>query len=233
MAERLAGLDIRPGQRYLEIGCGTGAAAIHVACAYGLHVTGVDIDPEQVGMAETAARGLGGVTFRQADATCLPFPDACFDAAAMNKTTHHTPGWGAALAEMTRVVRPGGYVLCADLTVPGWMTPMPSCLSDARLACSLATTSTSAFANSDCGWSGRLPRGDSMRRCFAERRRRHDGCPSVAIHSSGARLSSPPVPRHVRGVPSTEGGRRSTASPSFSDTAPSRSLKLSVTTHAG
>lgn len=124
MAERLAGLDIRPGQRCLEIGCGTGAAAIHVACAYGLHVTGVDIDPEQVGMAETAARGLGGVTFRQADATCLPCPDACFDAAAMNKTTHHSPGWGAALAEMTRVVRPGGYVLYADATVPGWMTPM-------------------------------------------------------------------------------------------------------------
>ncbi|MGE3508694.1 MAG: class I SAM-dependent methyltransferase [Vicinamibacterales bacterium] len=124
MAERLEDLDTRPGQRYLDIGCGTGAAAIHVACAYGLRVTGVDLDPEQVGMAETAARGLGDVTFHLADATCLPFPNACFDVVAMNKTTHHIPGWRAALAEMTRVVRPGGYILYEDLTVPRWMTPL-------------------------------------------------------------------------------------------------------------
>jgi len=124
VAERLARLDVRRGQRYLDVGCGNGAAAIEAAQSFGLIVTGVDIDGEQVRAAEKAATGIDGVTFRQADAAHLPFPDGSFDFVATNKTTHHIPDWREALAEMMRVVKPGGYVVYADLTVPAWMAPL-------------------------------------------------------------------------------------------------------------
>ena len=119
--ERLKHLNLSPGQRYLDVGCGNGASAIHVAQTLGLDVTGIDVDPEQVRAAENAAKGIRGVTFRQGDATHLPFPDGFFDSVSTNKTTHHIPRWKEALAEMTRVVKPGGHIVCADLTVPVWM----------------------------------------------------------------------------------------------------------------
>jgi len=116
--ERLRPLAVRRRQRYLDVGCGNGAAAIQVAQQLALDVTGVDVDPEQVREARDASRHLENVAFRLGDAACLPFPDAAFDVVATSKTTHHLSRWQEALAEMTRVTRPGGYLLNADLVVP-------------------------------------------------------------------------------------------------------------------
>ena len=124
MAARLTSLDVHPGQRYLDVGCGNGASAIHMARTFGLEVTGVDIDPAQVRAAEEAASEADGVRFRHRDAAHLPFPDSSFDIVATNKTTHHIPRWREAMAEMARVVKPGGYLVYADLTVPAWMAAL-------------------------------------------------------------------------------------------------------------
>jgi ubiquinone/menaquinone biosynthesis C-methylase UbiE len=52
--------------------------------------------------------------------TCR-FDDAEFDIVATNKTTHHIPEWKAVLAEIVRVLKPGGYFIYGDLVVPSWL----------------------------------------------------------------------------------------------------------------
>ena len=111
-------------QKYLDVGCGNGMAALHIAAACGLDVTGIDLDPEQIRVALEAAGSRGKVRFLVGDATRLPFDDAEFDMVATNKTTHHIPEWKTALAEMVRVLRPGGYFIYNDLVVPLWLAAL-------------------------------------------------------------------------------------------------------------
>jgi ubiquinone/menaquinone biosynthesis C-methylase UbiE len=107
------------GSRYLDVGCGNGAATLAVARAYGLEATGIDVDPAQVALARAAGKGNARVHFVEADATRLPFADASFDAVASSKATHHIQAWTEALAEMARVIRPGGHLVYTDLVLPG------------------------------------------------------------------------------------------------------------------
>ena len=83
---RLNVVPTRPGQRLLEVGCGNGAAALHVARTLRLAVTGVDVDPDQIALARAAAGSQPGVQFQLADATRLPFDDGAFDIVSTNKT---------------------------------------------------------------------------------------------------------------------------------------------------
>lgn len=116
---RLRSLPIGADQTYLDVGCGNGAATLRVADAYGLSVTGVDVDPQQIEAARRSADGKINVRLMLADATCLPFGEAEFDVVATNKTTHHVPEWKKAIAEMIRVLKPGGYLVYSDLVIPG------------------------------------------------------------------------------------------------------------------
>ncbi|MFT3766015.1 MAG: class I SAM-dependent methyltransferase [Minicystis sp.] len=99
------------GKDVLEVGCGTGLLLRRMA-AFARSARGVDLSP---GMLERArARGL---EVAEASATDLPFPDASFDVACSFKVLAHVREIQRALAEMARVVRPGGYVL-AELYNP-------------------------------------------------------------------------------------------------------------------
>jgi ubiquinone/menaquinone biosynthesis C-methylase UbiE len=108
----------QPGQRLLDVGCGNGAAPIHLARALGVAVTGVDVDAEQIETAAATSKGQAGVRFLAADATMLPFANGEFDLVYTSKTTHHIHDWQRALAEMTRVLKPGGYLLYSDFVAP-------------------------------------------------------------------------------------------------------------------
>jgi ubiquinone/menaquinone biosynthesis C-methylase UbiE len=93
------------GRSLLEVGCGTGLVLERVARFAG-NAQGIDLSP---GMLERArARGLA---VQEADATALPFPDATFDVAYSFKVLAHVLQVDRALAEMARVVRPGGHVI--------------------------------------------------------------------------------------------------------------------------
>ena len=118
-AEQLVRLtNPQPGQRLLDVGCGNGAAAVHLASVFALDVTGIDVDPEQVDAALAAGSGSAAVRFVVADALDLPFSDGEFDLVHTNKTTHHIPDWRQALAEMTRVLKPAGFLVYTDFVAP-------------------------------------------------------------------------------------------------------------------
>ena len=115
---RVGGLDPRPGGRLLDVGCGNGAAAIHLTRAFVLNVVGVDVDPDQIAAAQAAAAGLDGARFLAANAAQLPFADGEFNLVYTNKTTHHIPDWPQALAQMARVLKPGGHLVYSDFVAP-------------------------------------------------------------------------------------------------------------------
>jgi SAM-dependent methyltransferase len=103
-------LDPVRGGRYLEVGCGTGADAIELARRCGVEVVGVD---SSVAMVEEArGRGLAGA--QVADAHALPFDADLFDGAWADRTFQHLADPVRAMAELARVIRPGGPVVVAD-----------------------------------------------------------------------------------------------------------------------
>lgn len=118
-AERLVRIaNPEAGQRLLDVGCGNGAAAIHLATTFGLEVTGVDIDPEQIDAAVEASTDLAAAHFLVADATHLPFAAGEFDLVHTSKATHHIREWQQALTEMARVLKPDGQLLYSDFVAP-------------------------------------------------------------------------------------------------------------------
>lgn len=94
-----------PGRSVLDVGTGTGRAALALA-ARGADVTGVDASAEMLAVAERRATAAGlRVAFVRGDAHGLDFPDASFDAAICLRVLMHTPDWRRSLAELCRVAR--------------------------------------------------------------------------------------------------------------------------------
>ncbi|GAB4110090.1 MAG: hypothetical protein OHK0013_45930 [Sandaracinaceae bacterium] len=103
--ETSAVLALASGREVLEVGCGTGLVLERVA-PVARRAEGVDLSPGM--LAHARARGL---SVREGDATKLPFADESFDLAYAFKVLAHVPDVDRAIAEMFRVVRPGGHVL--------------------------------------------------------------------------------------------------------------------------
>lgn len=106
---RFAG--VQAGETVLDVGTGTGVVALTAARA-GAKVTGLDLTPELLAQAHDNARiaGLGDVVWTEGDAEKLPFPDASFDIVLSQFGHMFAPRPEVAIAEMRRVLRPGGRV---------------------------------------------------------------------------------------------------------------------------
>src|SRR5207302_6452953 len=97
--------------RALEIGVGTGRIALPVVEA-GIPLTGIDLSlPMLQRLVEKTERGAPRFSLGIADATTLPFHDDAFGAAYAVHVLHLIPAWRDAIAELVRVVRPGGVIL--------------------------------------------------------------------------------------------------------------------------
>ena len=97
----------------LEVAIGTGLNLPFYPA--GVELTGSDLSPGMLGIAQTRARQLGRVVdLREADAQALPFPDASFDTVVCTFSLCAIPDERRAVSEMTRVLRPGGLLLLAD-----------------------------------------------------------------------------------------------------------------------
>jgi demethylmenaquinone methyltransferase/2-methoxy-6-polyprenyl-1,4-benzoquinol methylase len=105
---------VRPGDRVLDACCGTGDLALADERAGGT-VTGVDFSER---MLERARRKSSSIEWVQGDALELPFPDASFDAVTVGFGVRNVADVDRGLAELRRVLRPGGRLGVLDITTP-------------------------------------------------------------------------------------------------------------------
>jgi SAM-dependent methyltransferase len=117
-------LDPRPGRRWLDLACGTGAVAERAA-ARGAQVTGVDLAPALVETARqrAAERGLE-IDYRVGDCERLELPDASFDTVSSTCGVMFAPDHAATARELARVTQAGGAIALANWTPTGGVARM-------------------------------------------------------------------------------------------------------------
>ena len=132
----VAAAGIRPGDRVLDVACGTGVLTRAAARATGPGggVTGLDLDP---GMLAVAARMTPTLRWQQGTAEALPFPDGSFDAVVSQFGLMFVPDPALALREMMRVLVPGGRLA---LAVWASLTETPAYAAEVSLVERLAGT---------------------------------------------------------------------------------------------
>ena len=111
---------LKPGLRVLDFGCGPGTITVGLAKAVEPgEVHGVDMEESQIGLARSAAEagGHANATFHVGSVLELPFEDNSFDAAHCHAVLMHVPDTRAALAEVKRVLRPGGIIASREMIV--------------------------------------------------------------------------------------------------------------------
>ena len=116
-------IRLGPGQTGLDVGTGTGDLAIALASQSSpdAHVVGVDFTPEMIdiGRRKIARLGLDGhVALVQGDGELLPFDDNTFDACCSAFVVRNLADMRQGFSEMLRVVKPGGCVVCLEMSHP-------------------------------------------------------------------------------------------------------------------
>ena len=115
-------IDPRPGQRILDVATGTGMVAAELLRRASCTVVGVDQSAEMLGRARARFAGAPPerVELVEAQAERLPFGDASFDGLTFTYLLRYVDDPPATLAELARVVRPGGRVASLEFGVPPW-----------------------------------------------------------------------------------------------------------------
>lgn len=108
-----------PEMTVLDVGCAAG----HTALAFAPHVrevVGVDLSRDMLAEAarQAAARGVTNARWEEASAAALPYADGTFDIVACRMVVHHFPALAPLLAEMARVLNPGGQFIVVDIISP-------------------------------------------------------------------------------------------------------------------
>jgi ubiquinone/menaquinone biosynthesis methyltransferase len=152
--------------RVVDLACGTGDIA-RLASAAGADVTGIDITPRMIERARQRTResGLRRTRFLVGDMTAIPLPDGCADVVTTGYGLRNVPDLDLAIAEIHRVLKPGGRLLSLDFNRP---SPAP-----VRLAYHAYLT----VVGSVLGWV--LHRDPDTYRYIPESIRLYPGAPAV------------------------------------------------------
>lgn len=127
----LAAADLQPGERVLDLACGTGIIARLAAERVGPTgtVVGVDVAPDMIDAARSAPAPAGAeIEWRQGDAGSLALPDASFDVVVSQMGLMFVEDKPGALAECRRVLAPGGRIA---ISTPGTVQPAFEIMEDA------------------------------------------------------------------------------------------------------
>lgn len=118
--------NLSAGKRVLDIGCGIGAPALRIAARHGCSIVGINISGEQVKQGKSLVEGrcpAGHVELRQGNALALDFPDGTFDSIICIEVAGDicvkSSQKRKLVAEMRRVLKPGGFVGFSDLVFTG------------------------------------------------------------------------------------------------------------------
>ncbi len=116
----VAATRLQPGGAVVDLACGTGKLSEELALRVGPfgRVLGVDLSPGMIEAARAANPDLVQLDFIVANALAVPVPDAQFDAATIAFGLRNLPDFEAGFREMRRLVRPGGWVVCLELSMP-------------------------------------------------------------------------------------------------------------------
>jgi ubiquinone/menaquinone biosynthesis C-methylase UbiE len=116
----VANAQLKPGEHILDVGCGTGGVTLPAKQRVGKNgiAAGIDPAPEMIAVARQKASRKGlEIDFRVGVIEALPYPDASFDVVTSSLMMHHLPQdvQARGLAEVYRVLKPGGRLLIADM----------------------------------------------------------------------------------------------------------------------
>jgi ubiquinone/menaquinone biosynthesis C-methylase UbiE len=107
-------VELSPGDVVADVGTGTGFVARGLASKVG-RVIGFDESSEMLAVARKNLSDVQNVEFIEAPGNELPLPDGLLDAVFANMYLHHSPDPAAAIAEMTRILKPGGTLVVTDV----------------------------------------------------------------------------------------------------------------------
>ena len=137
-----------PGKTFLDVACGAGFDVGGMASRWPLaHFVGVDRSERFLDLARTRYAGFGNVEFVSGDARTLPFENASFDGARIDRSLQHIAQPESVIEEMKRVVRPGGRIVLSE---PDWGTFVLE-NGDDRVSRIIAKTWASLFVNPHIG----------------------------------------------------------------------------------
>ncbi|GIW69587.1 MAG: hypothetical protein KatS3mg101_0334 [Patescibacteria group bacterium] len=114
-------LDVQPGEKILDMGCGEGFYSMIFDELYQCEIYAVDCDPKILSLARKRLEGRGQIKIEEGDITSLKFPDSYFDKIVCTEVLEHVTEDEKAIKELYRVLKPGGTIA---ITVPNKNYPL-------------------------------------------------------------------------------------------------------------
>ncbi len=124
---RRLGGPVEGTRRALEVGCGRGAGLTVIMQRFGVRtIVGIDLDPAMIDRARRRAVRMGrAAEVTEGDVTAIDAPDGSFDAVFDFGAIHLVPGWRTAIAEVRRVLKPGGSFYFEEIVGRGYRSLLP------------------------------------------------------------------------------------------------------------